>query len=180
MRSVLQVVGDTTGLIAKLLYGSVMRLQECTRLRVKDIDFGNHCMIVRSAKSAHDRITLLPETLIEPLQFQLKITQLIHQKDLKEGNGETILPFALSKKYPHAGKEWVWQYVFPATQRSTDPESGVVRRHHLHPSAVQKAVRRATQKAELDKRVSPHTCSKLAIIFAQFRNSSATKMFRPL
>ncbi len=166
VRSVLQYVGDATGLIARLLYGSGMRLQECTRLRVKEIDFGNHRIIVRSAKGGNDRSTLLPETLIEPLQFQLKTTQLIHQKDLKEGYGETILPFALSKKYPHAGKEWVWQYVFPATQRSTDPESGVVRRHHLHPSAVQKAVRRAAQKAGLDKRVTPHT----------FRHSFATHL----
>jgi len=157
VRNVLQYVEDTAGLIARLLYGSGMRLQECLRLRVKDIDFGNHRIIVRSAKGANDRSTLLPKTLIEPLQFQLKTTQLIHQKDLKEGYGETPLPFALSKKYPNAGKEWVWQYVFPASQRSTDPESGVVRRHHLHPSAVHKAVRRATQKAGLDKRVTLHT-----------------------
>ena len=142
VRNVLQYVGDTAGLIARLLYGSGMRLEECLRLRVKDIDFGNHRIIVRSEKGANDRSTLLPETLIAPLQFQLKTTQLIHQKDLKEGYGETLLPFALSKKYPNAGKEWVWQYVFPASQRSTDPESGVVRRHH-HPSAVQKAVQRA-------------------------------------
>jgi integron integrase len=166
VRNVLQYVEDTTGLIARLLYGSGMRLQECLRLRVKDIDFGNHRIIVRSAKGANDRSTLLPETLIEPLQFQLKTTQLIHQKDLKEGYGETLLPFALSKKYHNAGKEWVWQYVFPASQRSTDPESGVVRRHHLHPSAVQKAVRRAAQKAGLDKRVTPHT----------FRHSFATHL----
>ena len=166
VRNVLQYVEDTAGLITRLLYGSGMRLQECLRLRVKDIDFGNHRIIVRSAKGANDRGTLLPETLIEPLQFQLKTTQLIHQKDLKEGYGETLLPFALSKKYPNAGKEWVWQYVFPASQRSTDPESGVVRRHHLHPSAVQKAVRRAAQKAGLDKRVTPHT----------FRHSFATHL----
>lgn len=166
VRNVLQYVEDTAGLIARLLYGSGMRLQECLRLRVKDIDFGNHRIIVRSAKGANDRSTLLPEILIEPLQFQLKTTQLIHQKDLKEGYGETLLPFALSKKYPNAGKEWVWQYVFPASQRSTDSESGVVRRHHYHPSAVQKAVRRAAQKAGLDKRVTPHT----------FRHSFATHL----
>jgi integron integrase len=166
VRNVLQYVEDTAGLIARLLYGSGMRLQECLRLRVKDIDFGNHRIIVRSAKGANDRSTLLPETLVEPLQFQLKTTQLIHQKDLKEGYGETLLPFALSKKYLNAGKEWVWQYIFPASQRSTDSESGVVRRHHYHPSAVQKAVRRAAQKAVLDKRVTPHT----------FRHSFATHL----
>jgi hypothetical protein len=92
-----------------LLYESGMRLQECLRFRVKDFDFGNHRIIVRSAKGANDRSTLLPETLIEPLQYQLKTIQLIHQKDQKEGYGETLLPFALSKKYPNAGKEWVWQ-----------------------------------------------------------------------
>jgi len=166
VRNVLQYVEDTAGLITRLLYGSGMRLQECLRLRVKDIDFGNHRIIVRSAKGANDRGTLLPETLIEPLQFQLKTTQLIHQKDLKEGYGETLLPFALSKKYPNGGKEWVWQYVFPASQRSTDPESGVVRRHHYHPRAVQKAVQRAAQKVGLDKRVTPHT----------FRHSFATHL----
>jgi hypothetical protein len=90
---------------------------------------------VRSAKGANDRSTLLPEILIEPLQFQLKTTQLIHQKDLKEGYGETLLPFALSKKYPNADKEWVWQYVFPASQRSTDSESGVGR-CYTHPGIL--------------------------------------------
>jgi integrase len=102
VHNVLQYVEDTAGLITRLLYGSGMRLQECLRLRVKDIDFGNHRIIVRSAKGANDRSTLLPETLIEPLHFQLKTIQLIHQEDLKEGNGETLLPFALSKKYPNA------------------------------------------------------------------------------
>ena len=95
VRNVLQYVEDTAGLIARLLYGSGMRLQKCLRLRVKDIDFDNHRIIVRSKKGANDRSTLLPETLIEPLQFQLKTTQLIHQKDLKEGYGETLLPFMI-------------------------------------------------------------------------------------
>jgi integron integrase len=165
-RKILQCIDGTSGLITRLLYGSGMRLSECLRLRVKDIDFGQQRIIVRSAKGANERSTLLPETLITPLQIQIQTSQLIHQKDLNEGYGEAKLPFALNRKYPNAGKEWIWQYVFPASQRSTDPETGEIRRHHLDSSTVQKSVRRAAQKAKIEKRITPHT----------FRHSFATHL----
>ena len=154
---VLQCMEGTAALAARLLYGAGLRLRECLRLRVKDIDFGNHQIIVRSPKGSNERSTLLPESLVKPLEFQIQTAQLIHQKDLSEGYGETKLPYALSVKYSNASKEWPWQFVFPASQRSTDPESGQVRRHHLHPSAIQKAVKRAAQQSGIPKRITPHT-----------------------
>jgi integron integrase len=163
---ILQCLDGTAGLITRLLYGSGMRLSECFRLRVKDIDFGQQCIIVRSPRGSNERSTLLPQALIAPLEFQIQTARLIHQKDLSEGYGETKLPFALARKYPQAGKEWLWQYVFPASQRSTDPETNVIRRYHLDPSTIQKSIRRATQKANLAKRVTPHT----------FRHSFATHL----
>jgi integron integrase len=163
---VLQCMEGTAALAARLLYGAGLRLRECLRLRVKDIDFGNHQIIVRSPKGSNERSTLLPESLVKPLEFQIQTAKLIHQKDLGEGYGETKLPYALSVKYPNASKEWLWQFVFPASQRSTDPESGQVRRHHLHPSAIQKAVKRAAQQSGIPKRITPHT----------FRHSFATHL----
>jgi integron integrase len=165
-QNVLHHMDGTAALVARLLYGSGLRLMECLRLRVKDIDFGNHQIIVRSPKGSNERSTLLPESLVKPLEFQIQTSQLIHQQDLSEGYGETKLPFALGVKYPNAGKEWPWQFVFPASQRSTDPEGGQVRRHHLHPSAIQKAVKRAAQKSGIPKRITPHT----------FRHSFATHL----
>ena len=113
----LNVIGKMTGvpqLMAKILYGSGLRLMECLRLRVKDIDFGNHQIIVRDGKGEEDRFTPLPQSIIDDLQHHLKTVQLIHQKDLKDGFGEVYLPYALAKKYRSAPKEWVWQYLFPA------------------------------------------------------------------
>ncbi len=165
-QNVLHHMDGTAALVARLLYGSGLRLMECLRLRVKDIDFGNHQIIVRCPKGSNERSTLLPESLVKPLEFQIQTSQLFHQQDLSEGYGETRLPFALGVKYPNAGKEWPWQFVFPASQRSTDPEDGQVRRHHLHPSAIQKAVKRAAQKSGIPKRITPHT----------FRHSFATHL----
>jgi integron integrase len=165
-QKVLGLMDGTAALAARLLYGSGLRLMECLRLRVKDIDFGNHQIIVRSPKGSSERSTLLPESLVEPLELQIQTAHLIHQKDLSEGYGETKLPYALSVKYPNAAKEWPWQFVFPASQRSTDPESNRVHRHHLHPSAIQKAVKRAAQESGIPKRITPHT----------FRHSFATHL----
>jgi len=164
-----QVIAQLTGvhrLIIQLLYGGGLRLMECMRLRVKDLDFGHHQIIVRDAKGGKDRVTILPDSVIKPLRIQLAKAKQLHEQDLAKGYGAVYLPYALERKYPNAHKEWIWQYVFPATQLSRDPRSGAIRRHHLHESTVQKAVKRAAKKAGIAKRVTPHT----------FRHSFATHL----
>jgi len=153
-------------LIAQVLYGSGLRLMEGVRLRVKDIDFAQHQIIVRDGKGAGDRVTLLPDSLIEPLKKQLQYAKALHKKDLAEGYGSVYLPHALARKYPNADKEWGWQFVFPSYKLSTDPHTGEIRRHHIHESSLQKAVRRAAQAAGIHKNVGCHT----------FRHSFATHL----
>ncbi|GIK55182.1 MAG: integron integrase [Chloroflexota bacterium] len=147
----------THRLMAQLLYGSGLRLMECLRLRVKDIDFGQQHLIVRDAKGFKDRVTLLPSSLKASLAQQLEGTRLLHQQDLKLGYGDVYLPDALVRKYPDAGREWGWQYVFPAHKLSKDTRSGITRRHHLDENSLQKAVRRAAKEAGIIKPVGPHT-----------------------
>ena len=147
----------TSGLIARLLYGTGMRVMEGVRLRVKDVEFIRRELIVREGKGNKDRVTMLPQSLIEPLQQHLKRVKALHEKDLTAGFGDVYLPFALSRKYPTAGCEWHWQYVFPAAKRSIDPRSGVERRHHVTDQAVQRAVRQAAHDANINKPVTPHT-----------------------
>jgi integrase len=125
----LERVEDTSGLIARLLYGSGMRVMEGVRLRVKDVDFQRRELIVREGKGNKDRVTMLPQSLIEPLQQHLLRVKTLHERDLEAGFGDVYLPFALERKYPAAGREWHWQYVFPASKRSIDPRSDVERRH---------------------------------------------------
>ena len=144
-------------LVASLLYGSGLRLMEALRLRVKDLDFDYCQLTVRQGKGDKDRPTLLPEILHEALQRQLRKAKALHEEDLEAGYGEVALPYALARKYRHAGYEWGWQYVLPSTKRSIDPRSGVERRHHLSPSMVQKAFKRAVRKAGITKPASPHT-----------------------
>lgn len=144
-------------LMAQLLYGSGLRLTECLRLRVKDIDFQQQQIIVRDGKGFKDRVTLLPASLKQPLHHHLEAVRLLHQQDLNLGYGEVFLPDALARKYLNAAKEWGWQYVFPSDKLSQDPRSGVTRRHHLDESNLQKAVRRAAKKAGVIKPVGPHT-----------------------
>lgn len=144
-------------LMAQLLYGSGLRLMECLRLRVKDIDFQQQQIIVRDGKGFKDRVTLLPASLKQPLHHHLEAVRLLHQQDLNLGYGEVFLPDALARKYLNAAKEWGWQYVFPSDKLSQDPRSGVTRRHHLDESNLQKAVRRAAKKAGVIKPVGPHT-----------------------
>ncbi len=147
----------TTGLIARLLYGSGMRVMEGARLRVKDIDFERCELIVREGKGNKDRVTMLPQSLVVPLQQHLVRVQALHTQELAEGLGDVYLPFALARKYPAGGREWHWQYVFPAAKRSIDPRSGIERRHHVSDQAVQRAVRQAARTAGLNKPVTPHT-----------------------
>lgn len=164
-----QVLIHMTGvhqLIAKLLYGSGLRLLEALRLRVKDIDFERRAIVVRDAKGNEDRVTMLPESLSEPLRAHLQWVKCLHEQDLARGHGAVYLPDALDRKHPNAAREWIWQYVFPSDRLSVDPRTGVVRRHHIDESGVQKAVRQAARAAGLPKRVSPHT----------FRHSFATHL----
>lgn len=144
-------------LIGSLLYGSGLRLMECLRLRVKDVDFGRNEIVVRDGKGAKDRVTMLPASLKSPLRAHLAGVQGLHQRDVEEGYGEVYLPNALERKYPAAGREWVWQYVFPAASRAVDPRSGVVRRHHVSEQSVQRMVRQAVRDAGIAKPATPHT-----------------------
>jgi integron integrase len=147
----------TRWLLASLLYGSGLRVIECLRLRVKDIDLSYRQVLVRDGKGEKDRVTVLPAALIEPLRSHLGRVRLLHSTDLAEGYGEVHLPYALSRKYPRAGKEWCWQYMFPSKNRSADPDDGVIRRHHLDESVPQRAVKQAARVAGIAKPVNCHT-----------------------
>lgn len=144
-------------LVVSLLYGSGLRLMEGLKLRVKDLDFDRGEVVVREGKGGHDRRTMLPQSLVEPLQKHLRKVKSIHEDDLAAGYGDVWLPGALARKYPNAGREWGWQYVFPASRRSRDPESGKIRRHHTFETNIQKAVKAAVREAGVAKRVGPHT-----------------------
>jgi integrase len=128
-RRVIGLMSGAHQLMAKLLYGSGLRLMECVRLRVKDIDFAQHQIIVRDGKGGKDRITMLPDAIVPALQEHLQRVKLLHESDLAHGNGSVYLPYALERKYPNASKEWLWQYVFPSDRLSVDPRSDVTRRH---------------------------------------------------
>jgi integron integrase len=153
----------TYQLMASLLYGTGMRLMECLRLRVKDVDFAYRQIVVRDGKGQKDRVTPLPDKLIEPLRAHLQKVKALHEADLSQGNGEVFLPFALAKKYPNAVREWSWQYVFPSGRLSVDPRGGAIRRHHLHENGLQKAVKQAATVARLTK---PANCHALRHSFA--------------
>ncbi len=144
-------------LMARLLYGGGLRLMECVRLRVQNLDFAKKQIYVRGAKGGKDRVTILPGTIREDLQNHLLYVKQLHEDDLVEGYGEVYLPHALERKYSNAAKEWGWQYVFPAKKLSKDPRSGKLRRHHVLESGLQKAVKLAVQQAGISKRVSCHT-----------------------
>lgn len=142
--------------MASLLYGCGLRLMECLQLRVKDVDFAYRQIIVRDGKGGKDRVTVLPERLLEPLRDHLGKVRLLHQLDLASGHGDVYLPHALSVKYPRAGYQWGWQNVFPSKNLSADPESGVIRRHHLDEKSLQRAVKQAATRAGILKPVSSH------------------------
>jgi integron integrase len=155
-------------LVVQVLYGSGLRLAEAQQLRVKDVDFNQRQLVIRNSKGMESRLTMLPETLVEPLQEHLLWAKRQHQQDLEQGYGSVYLPFALERKYPNAEREWSWQYVFPAERLSQDPRTGITRRHHLHESGLQRAIKQAVQKTGIPKRVSCHT----------FRHSFATHLLQ--
>lgn len=166
VKQVLAALNGSHQLMAQLLYGAGLRLMECVRLRVKDLDFEQRLIVVRDGKGAKDRVTMLPDSLHAPLRQQLALTKALHEYDLANGRGAVYLPFALERKYPNANREWNWQYVFPAQELSTNPRTGAIRRHHIHETSLQKAVRKAVQAVGLNKQVSCHT----------FRHSFATHL----
>lgn len=166
VKDVLQNLSGSPGLVIQVLYGSGLRLNEGLRLRVKDLDFAQRQIVVRDAKGNESRVTMLPDSLIDPLHAHLQKVRRLHQNDLDQGYGSVYLPFALERKYPYADRSWLWQFVFPSLSRSKDPRSGVVRRHHLHESSVQRSLKQAVREAGIQKRVSCHT----------FRHSFATHL----
>ena len=150
-------IDGTPGLMLRLIYGTGMRIMECLRLRVKDVDFARGEIIIREGKGAKDRVTMLPALLVAPLTQHLTRVKLLHDSDLRAGYGDVYLPFALARKYPNAGREWGWQYVFPSSKRSVDPRSGITRRWHAHESNLQRAMRSALRDAGILKLATPHT-----------------------
>jgi integron integrase len=155
-----RVMSHLTGvhrLMAGLLYGAGLRVMECVRLRVKDIDFGYGQITVRDGKGEKDRRTVLPASLADPLKTQLTRVKMLHDEDLGRGFGSVYLPYALERKYPNASREWGWQWVFPASSLSVDPRSGLTRRHHASEDGLQRAVKRAIRLAGVTKRASCHT-----------------------
>ncbi len=164
-----QILSQLSGveqLFFQLLYGTGLRLNEGLRLRVKDLDFAQRQIVVRDGKGNESRVTMLPNRLVEPLTQQLQQVKRLHHLDLDQGYGSVYLPFALERKYPQADRSWIWQFVFPSPGRSRDPRTGAVRRHHLHESGLQKALKQAVRAAKIDKRVGCHT----------FRHSFATHL----
>jgi len=155
--SILQHLHGSQWLICALLYGSGMRLLECHRLRVKDVDFLRKQIVVREGKGEKDRITVLPASLLPHLERQIAKVKLLHQEDKAEGYGDVYLPDAIRKKFPRAAKEFLWQYIFPASKRSMDPVSGAIQRHHIDESVVQRAFKTALQKSEVRKAGTIHS-----------------------
>lgn len=166
-----RIIGRLQGvnkLAVQIMYGSGLRIMECLRLRIKDIDFDNRQIVIRDGKGGGDRVTPLPNALIEPIQWQMQTVKAVHQQDLAEGYGSVYLPYAIEHKSPNAHKEWEWQYLIPAPNRSQDPQTKIIRRHHLDESTIQKSVKQAAKLAGISKKVSPHT----------FRHSFATHLLQ--
>ena len=166
VQDVLGCMRGTPLLMASLLYGAGLRLLECARLRIKDVDFARHEIIVREGKGRKDRVTLLPARLKFPLSEHLDRVRTQHEKDLRIGRGSVALPDALRRKYSGASREWAWQWVFPATRFYRDDETGEFRRHHLHETVLQRAVKNAVRAAGIGKHATCHT----------FRHSFATRL----
>jgi integron integrase len=157
VKAVLGHMRGTPALVARLLYGSGLRILECLRLRVKDIDFERNEILVRDGKGGKDRVTMLPATVVQALRRQLERVKELHEEDLAAGGGEVYLPYALDRKYPNAGKAWAWQYVFPSVRLSRDPRSDAYRRHHADEKPIQRALQAALRAAQIHKPASPHS-----------------------
>jgi integron integrase len=165
-RSVLGLMDGEVRLMASVMYGAGLRLMECLRLRVQDIDFAANQIVVRDGKGSKDRVTMLPQAVKRPLMNHLERVKKVHQRDLREGYGRVMLPHALARKYPNAPREWKWQFVFPQKRRWVNRETGEQGRHHVDESILQRAVKEAVQRAGFTKRISCHT----------FRHSFATHL----
>ncbi len=163
---IIQNMNEKYQLMANIMYGCGLRLMECCRLRIQDIDFSMQQIIVRETKGNNQRTTVLPESIIEDLNEQILATRKIHDFDLARGYGKVYLPFALARKYKNAEADFKWQYIFPASAIAADPRDGTIRRHHIHESCIQKSVRKALIKSDIPKKASSHT----------FRHSFATRL----
>ncbi|HSH87410.1 MAG TPA: integron integrase [Methylophilus sp.] len=165
---ILSNLNGSMWLIASLLYGSGLRVMECLRLRVADIDFAKLEIFVRDTEGYKNRITLLPASLVEPLKAHLVEVQSLHEEDLAKGFGETRMPTGLARKYPESGKEWAWQYAFPSSRLSVTQQTGTIFRHHADEKTVQRAVKKVVKQAGIKKLVTPNT----------FRHSFATHLLQ--
>jgi integron integrase len=166
VKAVVSHLSGDKKLMASLMYGAGLRLMECLRLRVQDIDFSRNEITVRDGKGAKDRITMLPESLKEPLRQHLAKTKSVHESDIKDGWGYVLMPYALGRKYPNAPRDWRWQWIFPQEKRWKNTKTGKQGRHHVHETLLQKAVKEAVMKADIAKRIGCHT----------FRHSFATHL----
>lgn len=157
VQALLSNMNKTWGLMARIMYGGGLRLNEALMLRIQDIDFGNHLVTVRGGKGGNDRTTLLPLSIVDPLQQHLGRVKTLFEEDLARGQANVWLPGALARKYPGAPESWEWQWVFPSGNLSADPDTGEIRRHHVHKTGLGKALRRAKAKTNINKRITSHT-----------------------
>lgn len=157
VRAILDRMQGAAGLVCGLLYGTGLLLMECLTMRVKDLDLVRNEIVVRDGKGQKNRVTMLPEAVKEQLRLHLQKVKTLHERDLAQGVGRVALPDAIERKYPHANREWGWQWIFPATSRYFDKEARIERRHHLHETAVQRAMKQAVREANVTKSASCHT-----------------------